>query len=438
MAVNPTAIWRVRPGGNNTNGGGYDPGIASPGTDYSQADSAHVTFDGTTITATTAGVGATITITGYTVAATDVANALHITGGTNFIAGWYYIQSVGAGTWTLDRNCTTGAGAAMTGSMGGGWADFWTNTTSAAAVIVPGNIVYILGSGTPNPASYTYDYTASKFTSVSGDTTNGYIQYLNDPSTPSYKAPPDTTGGMPVVRCADTVFDQPEYFRVSGLYFVASANTAGNNGALNPQGATGTSQAIGCVFDQFGFDTSFCGGYGLSVFGCEVFTSVTATLNIVCSGINIQGGMAISCNVHDLNVSGGIRLVGNGIVAFCVVAKCGSTGITKTGGGSGFFSIFNNTVDGNGEYGINIAAGVITASTSCFNNIISNHTAVGKAGLFISSGTAATNDRLRHFIDYNTFYNNTTNVSNIDYNTHDTIAASNPYTAQSTEDYKLA
>ena len=40
MAINATAIWRVRPSGNNANGGGYDPGIAGAATDYSQQNAA--------------------------------------------------------------------------------------------------------------------------------------------------------------------------------------------------------------------------------------------------------------------------------------------------------------------------------------------------------------------------------------------------------------
>jgi hypothetical protein len=66
-------------------------------------------------------------LVGYTATAADIGNCLNITGGTNFITGWYFITAQGGTTWTLDRNATSGAGAAMTGNMGGGWADFWTN-----------------------------------------------------------------------------------------------------------------------------------------------------------------------------------------------------------------------------------------------------------------------------------------------------------------------
>ena len=119
MALPQYLVWEVRTTGNNANGGAFLP--TSGGTDRSQQDSPHVTFDGTDVTATTTGASATITISGYTVAAGDIGNILNITGGTNFTTGRYYIQSVSTenNTWTLDRDCCSGAASAMTGRMGG-------------------------------------------------------------------------------------------------------------------------------------------------------------------------------------------------------------------------------------------------------------------------------------------------------------------------------
>jgi len=123
MALPQSLVWEVRTTGNNANGGAFLP--TSGGTDRSQQDSPHVTFDGKDVTATTTGASATITISGYTVEAGDIGNILNITGGTKFITGRYYIQSVSTAnnTWTLDRNCCSGAASAMTGRMGGCVAD---------------------------------------------------------------------------------------------------------------------------------------------------------------------------------------------------------------------------------------------------------------------------------------------------------------------------
>lgn len=120
------SVGEIRSGtGNDLNSGAFSPATTactSPGTDYTQQDAPHVTFDGATITATTTGVTNVITLVGYTVLATDKCNSLRIAGGTNFTPGLYSIQQVDTvlNTWTLAQNVTTGAGAAMTGRMGGG------------------------------------------------------------------------------------------------------------------------------------------------------------------------------------------------------------------------------------------------------------------------------------------------------------------------------
>lgn len=76
-----------------------------------------ITFNGTTVRATSSGASATITLVGTTVASHHVGYTLNITSGTNFTAGFYVVVSVstGSNTWTLDRTCTTGVGAAMVG-----------------------------------------------------------------------------------------------------------------------------------------------------------------------------------------------------------------------------------------------------------------------------------------------------------------------------------
>lgn len=142
LAISNKAVFELRPGaGNDLNSGGFV--ITAGGSDSSQQNSPQVTFNGSTILAVTSGVSATITITGYTVLTTDVGNTLRIAGGTNFTAGLYQIISVNAGlnTWTLDRNCSSGVGAAMTGRMGGALATAAQFFADAAANTTPGGYV---------------------------------------------------------------------------------------------------------------------------------------------------------------------------------------------------------------------------------------------------------------------------------------------------------
>jgi len=144
MALSATITWEVRGGGNADNGSGFNTGSA--GTDRTQSDSPHVTFNGGAITATTSGASATITVSGYTVIAGDVGNVVKITGGTSFTTGYYEITSVNTGTsqWTFDRTCSSGAASGMTGRMGG--ASDSLNTIKNT--FVAGNTIYVTGTTT--------------------------------------------------------------------------------------------------------------------------------------------------------------------------------------------------------------------------------------------------------------------------------------------------
>lgn len=80
-----------------------------------------VSFNGTSVTASTSGASDTITITGHTVTSSDVGLTLRVTGGTNYTTGTYVVGSVStsSNSWTLDRTCSTGNGSGLTGSAGG-------------------------------------------------------------------------------------------------------------------------------------------------------------------------------------------------------------------------------------------------------------------------------------------------------------------------------
>jgi hypothetical protein len=97
----------------------------------------------------------------------------------------------------------------------------------------------------------------------------------------------------------------------------------------------------------------------------------------------------------------------------------------------------NNTIDANTGNGIVINTADALAITNILNNIISNHTGGGKFGLTIGAGTAAANSSYASFVDYNTYYNNTSNYNAINAGPHDTALGVTPYVAQATENYTL-
>jgi hypothetical protein len=442
MAILASAIWRVRPSGNNLNGGGYDPGIAGAATDYSQQNAAQAT--GTN--ATTTGAGST-NFTDATAAAFTsamIGNCIQIASGTNFQAGVYFVTAfTNANTVVLDRSPTSGgAGSAGVWKLGGGWATIGTNTTSALGFVVPGNTIFILGSGTPNPSSYVYDYTPAFFTPPAGDATAGLITFANDPATPGYKAPPDTTGGMPVIKIANTLVNFQDFIMLSGLYIVSSG--AGASGILRGKSTGAGCRAVGCVHDQFSYDTAFMFENGNQIcMGCEVFSSVAPGGAGSNPAIQTNGytAIAIGCNIHDtvgpgINVGGGSDCV---MVIDTIIAKCRGDGIKFVGSSPIFATVIKNcTIDGNTGNGITVTSSAGLSEAAILNNIISNHTGGGKSGIAISAGTTAVNDRIKIFIDYNVYYNNTADVTAISLGAHSTSGGSNPYVGQSTENYTLA
>jgi hypothetical protein len=44
MAISAATVWRIRPGGDDTNGAAYDATISGAGTDYSQQDAAQLSL----------------------------------------------------------------------------------------------------------------------------------------------------------------------------------------------------------------------------------------------------------------------------------------------------------------------------------------------------------------------------------------------------------
>jgi len=132
MAFAATTIWEVQETGDDDNGGAFDSSAsgddytqgtyqqtqewASSGGDYTNDLAA---TDASPSVLTSAARGVAVGGNGFT--SGDEGNAIKISAGTNFVAGWYQIVSVdGSGNATLDRNCCSGgAGSAGSGILGG-------------------------------------------------------------------------------------------------------------------------------------------------------------------------------------------------------------------------------------------------------------------------------------------------------------------------------
>jgi hypothetical protein len=134
-ALAGTVQWDVRTTGSNSNAGCFDPGVASPGTDYSQQDSPQVAFTDLVI----GGTNTQLTSMLNPFSAASVGNCIHITGGTGFTTGWYEVTSVSVTTATMDRAVGTAASTNGTGNLGGSFLTIAATLSSA----VDGNTLNI-------------------------------------------------------------------------------------------------------------------------------------------------------------------------------------------------------------------------------------------------------------------------------------------------------
>ena len=429
MAVNATAVWRVRPSGSNSNGGGFDTGISGYGTDYSQQNSAQASGTAGTATGTTTFSDAIANA--FTSAM--VGNALYLTG-TGLTTGWYFVTGyTSASTVTLDSS--PGTGTTGTWYLGGAWADFWTNVTTSVAVVAPGNTIYVLGSGVPNPSSYVYDYTSTTYyTVVSGSQSAGQITLAGDPATPG--------GGVPCIKTNGNLYYFASCWNFKNLWVVLSGTSnLGLYGVFNCSLAYYNNN----VFDQYGYD----GGVivdTVKVINCEFFSSQTpgsagTGVAVTCG---TSGNMVTGCNFHDL-VGGAILVQNVAAVEHNIISNCRGDAIqVVAGSGNHMVTVANNTIDatartgtgvnGTGN-GINFTSQTALNCNAVYNNIISNIVTSGKYGITVAAGTAAANDFVKMIVDYNTFYNVATKYNNISAGAHDVALGSTPYTASSTENY---
>jgi hypothetical protein len=137
-AINATMQWDVQTTGNDANGGGFDPGVGSPGTDFSQGGA----------TAFTDLVCATTTCTSVTLGFSSAApgNTLNIASGPGCNTGVFEILSQSTGTATLNASAGTGT---CTGRAYGTLATLCSAysssncTVGAIAHTVAGNTIWV-------------------------------------------------------------------------------------------------------------------------------------------------------------------------------------------------------------------------------------------------------------------------------------------------------
>lgn len=411
MALSATVVWRVRPSGAATNGGGFDASVSGSNTDYSQQNAAQLSGSLGTAAGTSTFSDAAVTFP------TDCpGNIIQIASGTGFTAGFYIIQSRTNGTTVvLDRSPGTGSVAIwkMGGGLGGSSYNPFTigdSNLATGAKAVPGNIVYVLGSSAA-PSSPDYLATGVVNTVLNGDTTNGAVRWSLDPSQPTWRPWVERSGGDLIVISSGS----PGAFIIDNFIFSPGASINGRILDIND----GVVVKF-CTFNMKDIATDAIHCAGTSILFCEFYSKLGSTPTSHVSNFAIQCNGApnpviVGCNFHDLGItaitqSRGITLVGN------VFDNSVATYLILSGGAQGAEQghVANNTFNKTTLDAVQIT-GVGSLNGLCFiNNIISNCTGSGKVGLNVNTGlTTAANDRIKAMMDFNNYFNNTTDVSSI-------------------------
>ncbi len=409
-AFNATMQFDVRTTGATTNSGGYDPGVASPGTNEAMQDA------GTAMTIVSAGTTGTCSPS-CTSTTHGPGNTFIIASGAGCSTGVYEILSQAAGTVTFDR--TTGAGTCI-GVMGGGL------TTIAAANALA------INSNTINIKTGTYTITSSIAVGQNTITWTGYGTTWADGGTPY-----TLTTATNSVTLVNTGSSNGGTQTFNNFIWSSTAATRGSGiWQLSAHGTTQTWIFNGpCTFDGFQYAVDDSNGTPDDVAfaiinGCEIKNSTTnEAVSTVSSSIGYI--RANNVNFHDnrVDIDIGFLSKGGSIVrsTFC---KTNTAAIFMSGGAGPPVEI-----DSNSLFGASLGGAGITTSTNGLifptNNIIYGFTTgvLGAGNLQSNQSSASARN--------NAYGGNIANFNGFTANSSDITLSADPFTSSSTCDLTL-
>ena len=380
MAIAATTIWECMQDAtaNMVNGGGFNATNATPGTDYSQQTGAHLTITDLVIGADNTTV--TSALTAFD--SVDPGNILHITAGTGFTVGWYEVVSVTGVVATLDRACGTATSTGGTAYLGGALSLNSTLDDDFFEQCMPGNIIYIkynansFNSG--EELNIAIDGTAALPITVEGyNTTRG--------DNPTGTNRPTINGAANLI-----IFDNFIILRnliITGTS--AQVSRVDDSGIMENCKLTNTSATA----DR---SAIYLGGNGARIINCEISSTNGNGIEFTASVMFIWG-----CYIHDSVI--GIDFAGTDFssVSFTIFDTC-TTAI---------YSLLNSTTNMISNCVIYHTAktgtGINALSTGCFGWSIINNIITGW-----SVGVSFGDSQLNTYVDYNDFYDNTTDVTN--------------------------
>ncbi len=379
MAITAAAVYEIRTTATagNVNGGFFKTGAT--GTNFSTQDAAQYALTGLT----SAGAGAVILTA--SAAADMVGNGIKVTGGTNFTVERYEILSVVVGvSITVDRNCTSGVGAAGTANVGGALS-LGSSDDAVFENAVAGNKFYV------KQGTYTLGGAVSISaggTAISAILVEGYAVTRGDRPQGSTR-PIFDAGGNSFVPGASWDFRSMQFTGTNAVMF-----DCGTSNKLIDSKFTNTTSSADQTCVRITTD--------VSLNRCE----------IICrKGLGIDGfgnASMYGCYLHDCK--NGIILQATTIgfhVINCIFEACWNIAINISVNLTGCEIIYGNTLFGGVSKKIGTAINIATGATDLH---IANNIITGFATGILAADAAATN--MVSYDAFNCIYGNTAGTTN--------------------------
>ena len=409
MAITATTEWDVRTTGNDANGGGFD--TASSGTDYSQQDTAQITYSDLVI----GGTNTQLTSAASPFGATHVGNVVNVTGGTGFTVGRYQVLSVAGVVATMDRAVGTASSTAGAGKLGGGLLIPLTAMNAAADK----NTVWIK-SGTYTQAAPAFANNAAIVTWLN---ITGYGSAHNDMGTKPLLT--TATNSVDLLRMS---LGSSAVVDFTNLSLSNTAVTRGQ-GIQQYSGGGGMTLLINhCILDGFvnavNGDNLGAHGFWIAVtIGDSEIKNSTSVALVLNTGRNV---LLAANYIH--NNSG--DAIDNALVATLVgniIANNSGYGFAPNQ--SGVYFLRNNT------FASNTLSGVAFATTGSGQFVVQNNIFYGNGAYGITSSGIIGNSILN---TNNAYGANTSGArNNFPVGTSDITLTANPFTNAAAGDYSL-
>lgn len=395
MALSAATVWEVRTTAtaSNVNGGGFKTGAS--GTDYSQQNAAQYNLTGI------ASAGAGDTILSAAAAANMVGNIANVVSGTNFTAGRFEILSVVVGvSITFSTNAAgtsicTGVGASGVINIGGALS-LGSGDDGVFESMAAGNIVYIKAG--------TYSVTAISLVAAGSTTVPIFIEGYN-----SARGDAPTGSTRPLLDLGANTFNSGGNWEFRYLQITGTGTSVFGPGVSN--------KVLFCKISNTSTTTTRT--------AVSISSTSTNSMFYACEMISLRGTAyagastnnlvtIVGCYIHsssigvsDNTTAGTFTLLNN------IIAGCYTNAILMNGAKTGVTNVIGNTIYGSINKDRGNGLSIATASTNgarSHNNIFYG----------LTTAITSVDDLTRvAFVEFNTFFNNTTNVTNV------TLASSN-------------